>query len=167
MLVATYALVTLSVEQKCERNSIQAVMQALAKSWDPAEFDPAELIVALEKLVTIAESTHWRRLEFCLIPAIREASGGSGYGMRAIETLGRDGKEMLPLIRRGLRCPAEFTSSQTCGWLQEYCQNLLARLACEEDQIVPLAQRLLDTEAWLRVGLGFLHQDSAALDFLR
>lgn len=163
MLVATYALVTLTVEQRCERSHIQVVQQALAAARDPALFDAARLALALEKLVAIAEATHWRRLEYCLIPAIRAAAGDSAGGMRAIEMLGRDGKQMVPLIRTSLRRPVRLSPSQVtgaCGQLQQYCQNLLARLACEEEQIVPLAQRLLDSEAWLRVGLGFLDQDT-------
>lgn len=158
MLVATYALVTLTVEQRCERTHIQVVQQALATSRDPALYDAARLARSLEKLVAIAEATHWRRLEHCLIPAIRAAAGESAGGMRVIETLERDGKRMLPRIRTSLRCPSE--ASGACGQLQQYCQNLLERLACEEQQIVPLAQRLLDSDAWLRVGLGFLYQDT-------
>ena len=163
MLLATYAFLTLTVEQTCERNCIQAVQQALAKALDPLEFDAATLNVELEKLITIAESTHWRRLEYCLIPAMRAASSESSFALRAIETLGQAGIAMLPLIRTNLCCPSELSQphiAAACRTVQEYCQNLLDRLACEEDQILPLAQRLLDGEAWFRVGLEFLHQDA-------
>ena len=127
------------------------------------ESDLSALAIQSERLILLAESLHWRRLENCLIPALREASNDALLFLQALEKLGRAAVDMLPLLRTALM-PAPSPSRQhiagACGTVNSYCQNLLQRLAFEEQQLLPLAQRLLATDAWFRVGTAFLLQDA-------
>lgn len=163
MLLATYAIATLTIEQTCERTAIRRLQESMDQALVSNEGDLSALAVQSERLILLAESLHWRRLENCLIPALREASNDALLFLQALEDLGHAGVGMLPLLRTALR-PAAAPSRQhvacACGTVNSYCQNLLARLAFEEQQLLPLAQRLLATDAWFRVGTAFLLQDA-------
>lgn len=162
MLLATYVMTTLTVEQKCERSFIQRLQHFLARALAANQFDSPAITVEAERLIQFAER-HWCRLENSLIPALREASNEALASLQTIENLGRRGIEMLPLLRNALRPTAEFGQQQiarACRTLNSYCHNLLQRLACEEQQLLPLAQRVLPMDAWLKVGTEFLIQDA-------
>lgn len=139
MLLATYAIATLTIEQKCERSAIRRLQEPIERARASQQFDFSALAIQSERLIRLAESLHWRRLENCLIPALREASSDA----------------LIPLPGAGQRHIAS-----ACGTINSYCQNLLARLAFEEQQLLPLAQRLLATDAWFKVGTAFLLQDA-------
>lgn len=163
MLMATYALMTLTIEQKYERNSIRHLQECLAQPLESNEFDCAALASRSEELITLAESRHQLRLETSLFPALREASVEAASSLRAIENLGRAGREMLAPIRSVFVPTANLGHQQIVrvrSLVQAYCQNLLERLACEEDVLLPLAQRVLRSDAWFKVGTEFLLQDA-------
>lgn len=163
MLLATYALLTLTIEQKCERASISHLQDLLARLADPGQLDHSALTIHAEKLIVLAESHHQLRLEQSLFPALREASGDAAHALRALETLGRAGLAMLPRLRAVLRPSARLGRqriARACRTVQAYCQNLLERLACEEELLLPMALRLLASDAWFKVGTEFLLQDA-------
>jgi hemerythrin-like domain-containing protein len=162
MLLATYALATLTVEQKCERSFIQRLQHFVAQALVADECDGSAITVEAERLIQFAER-HWSRLQNSLIPALREASHETMASLQSIENLGRCGIEMLPRIRSALRPSARLGQQRlahACHTVQDYCQNLLERLACEEELLLPLAHRVLPSDAWCRVGTEFLLQDA-------
>jgi hypothetical protein len=163
MLTATYALSTLLIEQQCERTSIQRLQAYLERPLDAPEFDCAALARHSEELISLAELRHQARLEHSLLPALRMASAEAASSLGTLENLRRAGLDMLPRMRSMLRPTAQFGQHQlarACRMLQAYCQNLLDRLACEENVLLPLAQRILPNEAWFKMGSEFLQQDA-------
>lgn len=163
MLLATYAQLTLRIEQKRARASIQHLQDCLAQPSDCDHFDGAELATRSEELIRFAESHHQRRLEHGLFPALRAVSVEAAESLRKLEHLGRAGLEILPRMRAVLRPGAYLGQPQIARayvLVQAYCQNLLDRLACEEDVVLPLAERVLPSEVWFRVGTEFLRQDA-------
>ena len=163
MLLATYALSTLLIEQKCERTSIQSLQDYLAQPLDPNQFDCAALASRSEELILLAESRHQSRLRDSLFPALRAASNEAASALVKLEHLGRAGLEMLPRIRAALHPTADMGQQHVARAgriVRAYCQNLLERLACEEDLVLPLAQRVLPSDAWFKVGTEFLLQDA-------
>jgi hypothetical protein len=163
MLLATYAITTLTIEQTCERAAIRQLQESMDQALASNACDLSALAIQSERLIQLAESLHWRRLENCLIPALRAASNDALLFLQALENLGRAGVDMLPLLRAALTpvpAPNPRHIARACGAVNSYCQNLLARLAFEEQQLLPLAQRLLATDAWFRVGTAFLLQDA-------
>jgi hypothetical protein len=162
MLLATYALTILTVEQKCERTSIERLQHVLVAESVANKFDSFAITVEAERLIQFAER-HWCRLANSLIPALREASDETMSSLQTIEDLGRCGIEMLPLLRTALSPTADFGQHRivrACRTVNSYCHNLLQRLVCEEEQLLPLAHRVLPMEAWLKVGTEFLMQDA-------
>lgn len=170
MLLATYALATLETEQKGERTAIRYlqdfVAQASASASTSNEFDYAALTIQSERLILLAETRHRRRLESGLFPALRGASDEAARSLQTLENLGQAGIDMLPLLRKALSPRSGFGQrhiARACRRVNAYCQNLLQRLACEEEQVLPLAHRVLSIDVWLNVGTEFLIQDGPGI----
>jgi hemerythrin-like domain-containing protein len=169
MLLTTYALSTLLIEQQRERTSIEFLQEYLGRPAEALQFDCAALARRSEELISLAESRHHTRLEHSLFPALRMASAEAATSVGTIENLRRAGLAMLPRMRLVLHPSTVRRQRQlarACRMVRAYCQNLLERLACEEDVLLPLAQRILPSEAWFKVGSEFLQQDAqrAAVD---
>lgn len=161
MLLAIYALATLALEQKCERDSISHLQVLLARAATSRQCDRTELAHQFEKLIELAEVRHWPRLQHCLIPLLRAICAESEAIADSLESLQRAGAESLLQLRATLRQQSDPGQvSGRCLPLGEYCDNLLQRLACEE-QLIPLAQRVFCSEEWFRVGREFLRQDAS------
>lgn len=163
MLLATYALLTLRIEQAQERASIRQLQECLALPCNGEALDGARLAALAEALIKFAESLHQRRLEDALFPALRVAAAEPCEALRNLEHLCAAGLDMLPRIRAALRPRAYSGQHELAGvhrLVQAYCQNLLDRLACEEDDLLPLAERSLHSETWFNVGTQFLQQDA-------
>ncbi len=165
MLTATYALLTLSVEQKKERNFIVRFRHYLRMSAGaPQEIDPARLLSQLDELAGFAETRHQHKVEDCLMPAVREATRDADLLLADLESLNRSGDSMLRSARLHVRLAfAEGATQirQLCLTLEYYCQNLLERLAKEELELLPLAQRVISSEQWFAIGSSFLSYDAA------
>lgn len=164
MLVATYALLTLSIEQKKERNFILRLQHYLhTVSRKPHEMDHAYIASQLDELTHFAETRHQLKVEGCLMPAVRNATADAELLLADLESLSRLGGGMLRAARRCLRRTFRRRSTQIkflCRTIDLYCQNLLKRLAKEEDELLPLAQRVISSEEWFVIGTMFLSHDA-------
>src|SRR4051794_12138018 len=100
MLTATYALLTLSVEQKKERSFISRIQHYLRmNAAKPEDIDPACLQSQLDELTSFAESRHQHKVDACLIPAVRKATDEAAPLLADLETLSRSGSKMLRTVR--------------------------------------------------------------------
>lgn len=164
MLLATYALLTLSIEQKEERRLIARIRSYVAKyNKRPNEIDPGILASELNKLGALAEAHHKEKLEDCLIPAVREASTEAAPLLDHLASLRRTGRAMLRLMQRSLRRAARNGQHQVenvVGNVESYCLNLLERLAKEENELLPLARRVIHGQGWFAIGAAFLAQNA-------
>jgi hemerythrin-like domain-containing protein len=163
MLTGTYALLTLSVEQKKERNFISRILHYLQiNAGKPQDIDPACLQSQLHELTQFAESRHKRKVERCVIPAVRKATDEAGSLLEDLEALSRIGSSMLRFVRRSLRRAAISLAQieRLCRTMQRYCLNLLERLAKEEEHLLPLAQRVISHEEWFQIGTKFMSDDA-------
>jgi hypothetical protein len=169
MLIATYALSTFSVEQKKERSFIGRIQHTLhAHAGKLQEIDPLRLESDLDQLSRFSESRHQRRVADCLMPAVRRATRDAQPLLGDLETLHGDletlrdtGSALLLHLRRSLR-PAFVNGSikQLCSSMERYCQNLLQRLAKEEQELLPLARRVMSSADWFAVGSTLLSHDA-------
>ncbi len=164
MLTGTFALLTLSVEQKNERNFISRILHYLQINVDtPQDIDPVCLQSQLDELTLFAESRHKRKVERCVIPAVRKATDEAKPLLEDLEALSRIGSSMLRFVRRNLRRATECSMEQMarlCRTMQRYCLNLLERLAKEEQHLLPLAQRVISHEEWFYIGTKFMSDDA-------
>ncbi|MET3132017.1 hemerythrin-like domain-containing protein [Oxalobacteraceae bacterium GrIS 1.11] len=164
MLIATYAVLTLSVEQKKERAFITRILQYLRSyARKPQEIDPLRLQTQLNELARFAEARHQHKVEDCLMPAVREATDEADLLLADLENLNRVGGNMLRSTRRRLQLAFGKGTAQIkmlCSTLERYCRNLLERLTKEEQELLPLAQRVISSEQWFAIGATFLSHDA-------
>jgi hemerythrin-like domain-containing protein len=168
MLTATYALMTLSVEQKKERSFVSRILHYLqANAAQPDRIDPVQLKSQLDELTRFAEARHKHKLEVCIIPAVREASADAAPLLADLDSLSRTGSKMLRTLRRRLRLAFAHGSVHIhglCRTMQRYCENVLARLAKEEQELLPLAQRVVSSERWFTIGTTFLSDEAGYVE---
>ena len=163
MLTATYVLLTLSIEQKKERHFISRLLQHVQSiARKPQEIDPVFIETQLNELTRFAEARHQRKVEACLMPAVRNASRDAGPLLADLESLSRLGNAMLRAVRKCLRRAMRRSATQgkfLCRTIDLYCHNLLKRLDKEEQELLPLAQRVISSDDWFEIGSMFLVQD--------
>jgi hemerythrin-like domain-containing protein len=163
MLTATYVLLTLSIEQKKERHFISRLLQHVQSiARRPQEIDPVFIESQLKELTSFAEARHQRKVEACLMPAVRAADSNCAALMNDLETLSRLGSAMLNAVHKCLRRAMRRSASQgkfLCRTIDLYCQNLLKRLDKEEQELLPLAQKVISSEEWFEIGTQFLAQE--------
>lgn len=163
MLTATYALLTLSVEQKKERNVISRLLQYVqSMAHRPQSVDADYIAVQVDELIQIAEARHQRKVESVLMPALRRASAEAAPLLADMQSLSSLGGAMLCSVRKRLRRVAPQGRRQVrhlCRAVDQYCHNLLARLEMEERQLLPMAQRLVSSDAWFNIGAMFMAHD--------
>ncbi|WP_373990360.1 hypothetical protein [Duganella sp. BuS-21] len=163
MLTATYVLLTLSIEQKKERHFISRLLhyvQSIARR--PQEIDPVFIESQLKELTSFAEARHQRKVEACLMPAVRAAEPNCAPLMNDLESLSKRGSAMLKAVYRCLHRAMRRSASQgrfLCKTIDLYCNNLLKRLDKEEQELLPLAQRVISSDEWFEIGSKFLAQD--------
>lgn len=165
MLTATYVLLTLSIEQKKERHFISRLLQHVQSiARKPQEIDPVFIASQLEELTRFAEARHQRKVEVCLMPAVRAANCDCGALLADLESLSKMGGAMLAAVRKCLRRAMRRSATQgkfLCRTVDLYCQNLLKRLDKEEQELLPLAQRVISSENWFEIGSMFLAQEQS------
>ena len=162
MLTATYVLLTLSIEQNKERHFIARLLQHVRSiARRPQEIDPVFIESQLKELTTFAEARHQRKVEACLMPAVRAADSNCAALINDLETLSRLGGAMLNAVHKCLRRAMRRSASQgkfLCRTIDLYCQNLLKRLDKEEQELLPLAQKVISSDEWFEIGSQFLAQ---------
>ncbi|MFT5643254.1 MAG: hypothetical protein ACI83P_000799 [Janthinobacterium sp.] len=160
MLIATYALSTFSVEQKKERSFIRSIQQYMQTNWQ--HLDPLRLESHLNALTRFSESRQQRRVAGALMPAVRRATRDADLLLADLDTLRRAGCELLRLVRRSLRCALSALQIETLRQsMERYCQNLLQRLAKEEQELLPLARRVMSSDDWFALGSTLLSHDAS------
>lgn len=164
MLVATYALLAISAEQKKERGYISCIQKYLQEHVEkPQAIDPVWIASQLDELTQFAESRHQRKVEGFLIPAVRKASFDTGPLLADLESLSRVGADLLRAVRQCLRYASSHDAVQNkllhCA-IDRYFQNLLERLVKEEQELLPLAQRVISSDGWFAIGTMFLAHDA-------
>ncbi|WP_432381412.1 hypothetical protein [Duganella sp. P38] len=135
-------------------------MQSIARR--PQEIDPVFIESQLKQLTSFAEARHQRKVEACLMPAVRAAEPNCTPLINDLESLSQRGSAMLNAVYRCLRRAMRRSASQgkfLCKTIDLYCQNLLKRLDKEEQELLPLAQKVISSEEWFEIGSKFLAQD--------
>jgi hemerythrin-like domain-containing protein len=164
MLVATYAMLVISAEQKKERGYIFCIQKYLQEHVErPQAIDPVWIAAQLDELTQFAESRHQRKVEGFLIPAVRKANFDTGPLLADLESLSRVGGDLLRSVRQCLRYAFSHDVVQNkllrCA-IDLYFQNLLERLVKEEQELLPLAQRVISSDGWFAIGTMFLAHDA-------
>ena len=101
MLTATYALISLSVEQKKAHNLLSTVQQLFQNSSaDRQRIDPAILESVVSQFTKLDESCHRRKVEVYVIPAIQKATKEADPLLAELESLSAGGAALSQIGQR-------------------------------------------------------------------
>lgn len=160
MLTTTYALISLSVEQKRAHNLLSTVQQLFQNSSaDRQRTDPVILESVISQLAKLDASCHRRKVEVYVIPAIQKATKEGDSLLAELESLSAAGLRILESVREWVRqafAQGVTEVKELYSSVELYCNNLLRRLAKEEEELLPLAQRVISSDEWFAIGAQFL-----------
>jgi hypothetical protein len=160
MLTYTYSLVTLSVEQKKARKLLIDIRDQFQRCIREKQCTNLHCFeTALDRLIRFDASHHRRNVELYVIPAIQEATREADGLL--IELDGLSDMSARILVRVCERMP--FLSMhddreirELCGAMETYCENLLERLEREENELFPIAQRVISHDGWFQLASQFI-----------
>lgn len=164
MLTATYSLVTISAEQKNSRSilsHLQEYIKACLKKIQ--DNDLLTLRAAFEKIAQFDQYCHARKMELYVIPTIRGMTREVDALIEELESISARGIAILRSAQEKLRNALEqgvAHLSELCRSMDVYCENLLQRLAKEEEELLPMVKRSLDTEGWFQIAEKFLTDEA-------
>lgn len=166
MLTATYSIVTISTEQNKTRRLLHRLQQHIQNAWNGLKnIDLASIESAFNNLTQFDKYCHRRKVEVHLIPAIRRITGEADSLLAELEALSASGRNILRSLREQLGKAFEegiIRVNEVCDSMELYCNKLQKRLAKEEDELFPLARRLLSIEEWFAIAEKFLSDDAKA-----
>jgi hemerythrin-like domain-containing protein len=164
MLTATYSLVAISTEQKNTRSILHTLHQYIQSCLSKLqELDPGKLESALNKLTQFDRYCHARKVEMYVIPAVRGATREVDSLLAELESMSARGVDILRSVQNQLRQAYEqgiAKINELCNSLEIYCDNLLKRLAKEEEELLPMVGRLLTVDEWFSIAAKFLSDDA-------
>jgi hemerythrin-like domain-containing protein len=164
MLTGTYALLSLSAEQKKVHNLLSTVQQLFQNSCaDRRCIDPVILESVVSQLAKLDESCHRRKVEVYVIPAIQKATKEADSLLAELESLSAIGLGILGSVREWVRQGFDqgvIKVKALYSSIELYCNNLLQRLTREEEELWPLAKRVISSEEWFLIGAKFLSLDA-------
>jgi hemerythrin-like domain-containing protein len=102
-------------------------------------------------------------MELYVIPSIRGMTEEVDSLIEELESISARGIDILRSAQEKLRNVFEQGVSQLselCRSMDVYCENLLQRLAKEEEELLPMVQRSLGNEGWFRIAEKLLTDDA-------
>lgn len=165
MLTATYSLVAITNEQNNTKRILHKLQQGIQNLQASLQrVDLNALKSMFNKLTQFDHHCRRRKVEAHLIPVIRNATTAAEPLLAELESISDAGRRMLRTVRQEL-CRAldevREKAGTICASMQFYCQGLLTRLAREEEQLFPMAGRVLSVEEWFTVAAKFLSDDAS------
>ncbi|MGK5026506.1 hypothetical protein [Janthinobacterium sp. RB2R34] len=163
MLTATYALVSLSVEQASIRVSLLTFQQYMhAQLRQQRQLTLAHLDYAGDWLNRVYQFSYWRKVDQYLLPAIRQATPHADGLLAELDRLNHAALESVSLVRRRAMA-AGYDSEQLeqlGAAIDSFCAALMARLEMDERVLFALARRVIAGEAWFAIAHQFLAHDA-------
>jgi hemerythrin-like domain-containing protein len=164
MLTATYSIVTISTEQNKTRRLLHRLQQHIRNAWNGLKnIDLASVESAFNHLTQFDKYCRSRKVEVHLIPAIRRVGNQADSLLMELEAFSASGMNILRALREQLGRAFKggvLRVNEVCNSMELYCNKLQKRLAKEEDELLPLARRLLSIEEWFAIAEKFLSDDA-------
>lgn len=158
MLTATYSLIALSIEQRKARSSFAALEQNVRmRAIDAGHADETELEEMVHQLSRFDRYCHERKVETCLIPALRR-SEAAGVLLSELDSLLRREAGMLHALQSRLGTSlgqGAGGAKELCHTMEHYCSSLSERLH-KEEQLLDVAERLIPGDEWFAIASSFL-----------
>jgi len=164
MLTATYSQVAIINEQNSMRRALHSLQQYIQNAWDGMlhHVDVDRIEHAFNTLTEIDGYCRNRKVEQHLIPAIRRPTNEADDLLAELDAISTVGVNLLHSIGDQLRHAidaGEARLQDVCKSLEQYCGKLLKRLAKEENELFPIAHRVLSVDEWFGIAEKFLSAD--------
>lgn len=162
MLTTTYAFLSLSMEQKRLHFLLSAAQQSLQINSDRQRLDVATLKSVIKQFSRLAALCRKRKIETYVIPAIQSATHQADRRLSEMESSKVIGRKILDAVKAWAKVSSERNSEDTTDLyssIERSCNNLMERLAMEEGELLPLAQRIISNDEWFAMGARFLATD--------
>lgn len=165
MLIVTYSLVTLSVEQERTRNILAALQQRAQHCATQSQCgDTSVLESILDQLTQFDDACRERNIELYVIPAIRRATQEADHLLAELESFSSLGSNILKSVRSRLQQDIEQGMQKArglAGSMGLYCHHLLTRLSREDEELFPMARRVITSEEeWFTIASQFISHDA-------
>lgn len=156
MQTTSYSIVALTSEQQNARRILGKLVQCLHNgAWkvhDGIDLDWLE--TAFNKLVMIDRYCHERKLERYVVPAIRNASTESDALLEKLDALSVEALRILRFSYDRIQQAidgGDVDIEMLVASMELYCLRMLERLSLEEEELFPVASRLLSNAEWFRL----------------
>lgn len=163
MLTLTYALVALSVEQRKVKGRVLELQQEIQLDRKQRLLtNQAHVEFLVSQFIKLDEACRARNIEQYVLPAIRAATAEADSLLADIDALTLMGRITLKTVHARLRHATSRGSVELdflCESLRQYCEDMLKRLALEEAQVLPLAQRVISSDEWFDIAARFISSD--------
>ncbi|MGE5621764.1 MAG: hypothetical protein ACM3WS_01215 [Bacillota bacterium] len=151
-----YSLALLTGEQQNARRILGQLVQCLHNgAWTAhEEIDLDWFVAAFNKLLMIDRYCHERKIERHVIPAIRHACTDADALLDRLDTLSVEALRILRYAYNQIRRAVDggdVDPEMLIAAMELYCLRMLERLALEEDELFPVARRVLSHDEWFRL----------------
>lgn len=165
MLIVTYSLVTLSVEQEKTRHILSALQQKTENyAMQMQHRGRSGLELILNQFTQFDVACRERNVELYVIPAIRRATQEADSLLAELESFSNMGSNILKSVRHRLQQDIGQSVHKMKGLASAmglYCHHLLARLAKEEQELFPVARRVIvSEEEWFAIAAQFISHEA-------
>ncbi len=155
MLTYTYSQVTLLLEQQKAQNALSSIRDFFQNGEsDSHNIDQQGFQKMLDNLIEFDALRHRRHLELYVFPAIQEATHEADSLLAELDFLSSTSIEILTQVKTQLKIAFVQGGApvrKLCGAIKECCDNLLERLAREENELFPIAWRVISNDRWFQI----------------
>ncbi|SNS70110.1 hypothetical protein SAMN06265795_10595 [Noviherbaspirillum humi] len=163
MLTATYAQVAIVAEHNKVRSVLQDLQQCIQNCMRTAAgAGYATLKSTFFKLKEFHDSFRWRKIERHLLPSLRRFNPEAATLIDELESISDRACELLHTADLQLEQAnhgAGRVADDVCESMGMVCHHIQLRLDREEQELMPLAQRLLSVEDWFGIAARFLSEE--------
>ena len=166
MLTATYSQVAIRAEQDKAHRLLSRLRQHVANAWQGLrDFDLGFLENAFSRLLQFDDYCRMRKIELYLVPVLRRVSREADRLIAELDELSASCAGLLRAI--GARLAGAFEAGggaahEICDSMERYCNNMQLRLRREDEELLPLARRLLSVEEWFAVAAQCLSDEAGS-----
>lgn len=160
MLTYTYSLVTLSAEQKKARKTLSTIQQNFRNCAKEGKcVNRSCLDAVFNRLARFDQSHHRRNVELFLIPAVQAVTREADTLLAELDRLSAQCAGILCMVQGLIN--ASFNQDgmeihELCNHMDLYCTSQLERLTREENELFPIAQRVISNEGWFSLASQFI-----------
>lgn len=162
MLTATYSLIALSIEQRQARSGFAALEQNVRmRASEAGHADEVELEEMVHQLSRFDRYCHERKVETCLIPALRKSEAAGLLLSELDSLLCREAGMLHALQARLCAAPGQGAgrAKALCHTMEHYCSSLSERLH-KEEQLLDVAEHFIPGDEWFAIASSFLFHDA-------